>query len=86
MWILKLHFAFSILCALTYFGFGKVFKEEIRKNGWLEKRDEKKKFLNWLYFLVPILNVLFVLALFVMIAVKKDDLPTKEDSNGKEEN
>ncbi len=72
MWVLKLHFAISILLLITFYGFGKVCKDIIKKNGWLKEKKKKKTF-AWLVFFVPIMNVLIVILLFMMILVKEED-------------
>ena len=72
MWILKLHFAISILLLITFYGFSKVCKDIVRKNGWLEEKKKKNLF-AWLVFFVPIMNIFIVILLFMMILVKKED-------------
>lgn len=74
MWLLKLHFAISILCILTFVGVKAVFKEQVKNNGYSAEGDNKKKPSIWIIFFTPILNVLIILVLFVMITVKKEDL------------
>ena len=73
MWLLKFHFAFSILCILTFVGFSTVFKETIKNNGY-EVSENKTKITAYLMFFVPLLNILAVIVLLVMIGVKKEDL------------
>lgn len=86
MWLLRLHFAISILCLLTFIGFREVFKETIKTNGY--QRGEKKSILAYLIFFVPIMNIMAVIVLFVMIGMKKKDLDKKceEMKNQKENN
>lgn len=72
MWILKLHFAISILLLITFYGFSKVYKDIIRKNGWLEEKRKKKPFAILVFF-VPIMNILIIILLFMMILVKRED-------------
>lgn len=72
MWLLKLHFAISILILITFLGFRWACKEQIAKNGWLDKK-EKKKIPNYLPFFVPILNIIMLIGLFVMTAVTKEE-------------
>jgi len=73
MWLLKLHFAFSILCLITFIGFKIVCKDIIVKvNGW-EMSEKRPNLFSWLIFFVPILNVLAVLCLFIMISMKKSE-------------
>ena len=75
MWLLKLHFSVSVLCLLTFLGFGKVFKDTIINNGYSNVRDNKQtKLTSWLLFFVPLLNIGSVVTLFVMIGMKKEDL------------
>lgn len=76
MWLLKLHFSISVLCFLTYMGFRAVFKEKMKENGYLQEK-KKRKLSTWLLFLVPILNILLVITLFLMIVMKKDELDKK---------
>lgn len=80
MWLIRLHIAISILCLITFLGFGKVFKETIRNNGWLLDKKEKVKLVAWLVFFVPIMNILMVLVMFLTIGMKKADFEelTKE--------
>lgn len=73
MWLLKLHFAFSILCILTFIGFSKVFKETIKNNGYAVS-ENKKQITAYLMFFVPLLNILAVIVLLVMVGVKKEEL------------
>lgn len=68
MGLLKFHFAFSVLCMLTIFGFFWTFLKKIRENGWGRRVEggPLKRFLfrlrGYLYFVfiafVPVLNVL----------------------------
>lgn len=88
MWLLKLHFAISILCLLTFIGFRVVYKQQIKDNGW-GNDGEKKKSITGLsfFFFVPIMNILLVVVLFMMIGVKKKDYEkmcedTKKDNGG----
>lgn len=78
MWLLKFHIAFSILCIITFCGFAKVCKEQIKQNGWLGEK-KKKEFFLWSLFFVPIMNVLFVFLLFMMIIMKKEDFEELTD-------
>lgn len=72
MWLIRLHIAISILCLITFVGFKSVFKESIRNNGWLSEKKKKNVF-AWLVFFVPIMNILMILAVFMMIGMKKAD-------------
>ena len=76
MWLLKLHFSISVLCFLMYMGFRTVFKDKIKENGHLQDRS-KKKLSSWLFFIIPVLNILLVITLFLMIVLKKSDLEEK---------
>lgn len=71
MWLLKLHFAFSILCLLTFMGFKRVYAETIKKNGYAGEK-EKRKHSYWIFF-IPLMNILALITLFVMVALKKED-------------
>lgn len=74
MWLLKLHFAVSILCLLTFIGFKHVGKEIFKQNGYIDENIKKKKvFAYWIFF-IPILNVFMVGLEFVMLGMKKSDL------------
>ena len=84
MWLLKLHFAISVLCLLTFTGFKVVGKEIIKQNGWLDDEVKKKKLSAYWIFFVPIMNVFIVAMVFVMIGMKKDDFDKKlEEINNK---
>lgn len=84
MWLLKLHFAFSILCLLTFLGFRAIYGDAIKENGWLsgdaikengwknEEDKQKKKASGYLLFFCPVLNVLIIIAVFITGTVKKD--------------
>lgn len=76
MWLLKFHFCISILCMITFIGFYMIFKNAIKENGWCsEKRSPLlKRMVAYLVFFVPILNLIFVLFLFVTIAYKKEKI------------
>lgn len=74
MWLLKLHFAISVLCLLTFHGFGAVYKQQIKDNGWGNDNEKKKRITGLsFFFFVPIMNILLVVVLFMMIGVKKKD-------------
>lgn len=73
MWLLKLHIAFSILCLLTFVGFKTVFREMILENGY-ESNKKKAGIKSYWVFFIPLLNIAFVLMLFVMMVVKKEKL------------
>ena len=73
MWLLKLHFAVSILCLLTFIGFKTVGKEAIKNNGY-KSNEKRKSILSYWIFFIPLLNFIIVLILFVMIGTKKVDL------------
>ena len=77
MWLLKFHLCVSILCMITFIGFYKVFKSAIKEHGWLSEKKRSpflKRMGAYLVFFVPILNLIFVLFLFVMIAYKKEKI------------
>lgn len=74
MWLLKLHFSISILCMLTFAGFKSVYKQQMKENGWINEENKKKKSIfAYFMFFVPIMNVLFVVIMFLMIGMKKKD-------------
>lgn len=77
MWLLKFHFAFSVMCLLTFVGFKHVFGKVIKDNGWLEESKRKFAFLSYWIFFIPFLNILVLFCLFLMIASKKDELEKK---------
>lgn len=68
MWLLKLHFAVSILCILTFVGFKTVFREAIKNNGYVFS-ENKTKITGYLMFFVPLLNILAVIVLLVVIGL-----------------
>lgn len=73
MWLLKLHFSISVLCLITFLGFRAVYKQQIKDNGW-GSENKKKKITGAIFiFFVPIMNVLSVILLLMMIAIKKKD-------------
>ena len=76
MWLLRFHFAISVLCLITFIGFRAVYKDSIKENGWIDDK-KPKKMSAWLMFFVPLMNVLFVACLFMMILVKKQDFEKK---------
>lgn len=73
MWLLKLHIAFSILCLLTFVGFRTVFKDLILENGYEPSKKKAGIGSYWVFF-IPLLNIAFVLMLFVMMVVKQEKL------------
>ena len=73
MWLLKFHIAFSILCLLTADGFAVICKDGIKENGWFSEKKKNifKRIINhWVYF-IPIMNLITVIATFMLITVKK---------------
>ena len=44
MWLLKLHFAFSILCMITFFGVMMFSKDVLKRNGYVDEIEGKKIF------------------------------------------
>ena len=44
MWLLKLHFAFSILCLITFFGVMMFSKDVLKRNGYVDEIKGKKIF------------------------------------------
>ena len=73
MGLIKFHIAFSLLCLITFYGFAKVFYNNIKKNGYINDDPATLNLGLWSFF-IPIMNVLLVVVVFVMIFVKKDDL------------
>ena len=88
MWLLKLHFAISVLCLLTFIGFRTVGNEAIKNNGYIDDEKKKKGVTAYWIFFIPILNIICVIVLFVMIGTKKTDLDKwlEEQSQKKEVN
>lgn len=44
MWLLKLHFAFSILCLITFFGVMMFSQDVLKRNGYVDEIEGKKKY------------------------------------------
>lgn len=44
MWLLKLHFAFSILCLITFFGVMMFSQDVLKRNGYVDEIEGKKTF------------------------------------------
>lgn len=65
MWLIKLHIAFSSLCALSTFGVSFLFRKEIEENGWGTLTwSDCKHFLAASF--IPILNVMLAITVFSM--------------------
>lgn len=77
MWLLKLHFSISVLCLLTFLGFRVVYKEQVKDNGYVPDKKRKKGISFYFIFFVPILNIISVIVILMMIAMKKEDLEKK---------
>lgn len=84
MWLLKLHFAFSILCMITFFGVMMLSKDVLERNGYVDKIEGKKNIRYYLRHIrssislillmfVPILNISSVIIIFQMIRMSKDE-------------
>lgn len=84
MWLLKLHFAFSILCMITFFGVMMLSKDVLERNGYVDKIEGKKNIRYYLRHIrssislillmfVPILNISGVIIIFQMIRMSKDE-------------
>ena len=43
MWLLKLHFAFSILCMMTFFGVMMFSKDVLKRNGYVDEIEGREK-------------------------------------------
>ena len=86
MWLLKLHFAVSVLCLLTFIGFKTVYKDTVKENGWTNDEKKTGKTSGYLIFFVPIMNILAIIITFIMICVKKQDFDKMcEEAKNKEE-
>lgn len=84
MWLLKLHFAFSILCFITFIGFRTICKQALMDNGWGSNGKKKSDFVLLLDCFVPFMNIIIVILLLVMISMKKSDFEKMcEDLNEK---
>lgn len=84
MWLLKLHFAFSILCMMTFFGVMMFSKDVLKRNGYVDEIEGKKNIRYYLrcirsfislilLMFVPILNISGVIIIFQMIRMSKDE-------------
>lgn len=74
MRLLKLHFSISVLCMLTFIGFKSLYKQQMKDNGWIDEEKKKKKSIfAYFMFFVPIMNILFVIMMFLIIGMKKKD-------------
>ena len=85
MWLLKLHFAFSILCMITFFGVTIFMKDVLKRNGYMDEIEGKKNIRYYLRHIrssislilqmfVPILNVSVIILIFQMTRMSKDEL------------
>lgn len=84
MWLLKLHFAFSILCMMIFFGVMMFSKDVLKRNGYVDEIEGKKNIRYYLrcirsfislilLMFVPILNISGVIIIFQMIRITKDE-------------
>lgn len=84
MWLLKLHFAFSILCLITFFGVMMFSQDVLKRNGYVNEIEGKKNIRCYLrcirsfislilLMFVPILNISGVIIIFQMIRMSKDE-------------
>lgn len=73
MWLLKLHFAFSILCFITFVGFRTICKQALIDNGWGGNGKKKSDLGLIAACFVPLMNIIVVVLLLVMISMKKSD-------------
>ena len=62
MWLIRFHFAFSVLCLLGFLGMKAVYRERIKRF----KSHGKKKRRNYLLFFCPITNIILLAGLFYM--------------------
>lgn len=83
MWLLKLHFSISILILITFLGFRWACKEQVIKNGWIDGKAKKKR-ANYLAFFVPFLNVVMLIAFFIMVGVTKEDFEKMKEGKNSE--
>lgn len=65
MWLLKFHIAFSLLCQLSFIGVVVAFKDRLRRFQ-TEPKGKKKKYLYWLMFFCPGINVIFTIVVWIM--------------------
>ena len=63
MWLMKLHFAVSILCLLGFIGMKIVFSERIKR---FSKKGGKKRLRNYLIFFCPVVNIMFFIGICFM--------------------
>ncbi len=83
MWLLKLHFAISILCFLTVFGFNIVYKDTLISHGYIDPiRKIKWKIIDFWVFITPILNIGLVIVLLMMIVMDKEELERWCENHG----
>ena len=84
MWLLKLHFAFSILCLITFFGVMMFSQDVLKRNGYVDKIEGKKNIRYYLrcirsfislilLMFVPVLNISGIIIIFQMIRMSKDE-------------
>lgn len=84
MWLLKLHFAFSILCMMTFFGVMMFSKDVLKRDGYVDEIEGKKNIRYYLrcirsfislilLMFVPVLNISGVIIIFQMIRMSKDE-------------
>lgn len=84
MWLLKLHFAFSILCLITFFGVMMFSQDVLKRNGYVDEIEGKKNIRYYLrcirsfislilLMFIPILNISGVIIIFQMIRMSKDE-------------
>ena len=71
MWLLKLHFAISILCLMAGFGFAIVLNKIHKTIG---KPTAKHKIYNFYLYFIPVLNILIPIAFAHKILNSKDDV------------
>lgn len=83
MWLLNLHLAISVLCFITFWGFRITFYDLIKENGWMSGKSKNKTVKFWAPF-IPILNVIFIIVLFIAIFTKKESLDKWVEDRKKE--
>lgn len=74
MWLLKLRVAFSVLCFITIVGFRNVCKQTLTDNGWTIKEKGKNDVKLFAHCLVPLMNAMMVITIFIMVYMKKSEV------------
>ncbi len=85
MWLLRLHFAISVLCLITFLGFRAVYKQQIKDNGWGGDNKKKKSIGALFIFFVPIMNIISAILILVMASMKKSDFDKAVEESKKKD-